>query len=163
MWNSLIVLDCRYHRESMKSSHWFKLRYSCVLISFQRVMEQKCSESSHIWVAWELKCFGSVKIQMDPHSQFGTTWFSPSSLGVLQVSPRPETETSGFLFSSWVSLVFPTLSLTLNFFLFWGLKWFCSKIWECEWRESRRYLFLYLLPGKRLQRKKLNRITDCPV
>lgn len=155
MWNSLIVLDYRYHRESMKSNHWFKLRYSCVLIWFQRVMEQKCSESSHIWVAWELKCFGSVKIQMDPHSQFGTTRFSPSSLGVLQVSPRPETGTPEFLFSSWVSLVFPTLSLTRIFFLFRSLQMILLKNLGVQVERKQKTSFPVFISWKKIAKEKV--------
>lgn len=103
-------LDCLRlqtpQRIRVKSSHWFKLRCSCVLISFQRVMKQKCSDGSHIWVAWELNCFGYVSIQMGPGSQDGSTQFSPSSLGVPQDFPKPETRIPGLpdsqvLFSCW--------------------------------------------------------------
>lgn len=69
----------------MKSNHWFKLRYSCVLNSFQRVMKQKCSESSHIWVAWELKCFW---IRGNPDGPGFPAWRHVILSQLFRASPR---------------------------------------------------------------------------
>lgn len=151
----------------MKSNHWFKLRCSCVLISFQRVMKQKCSGSSHIWVAWEPKCFGYVKIQMGPGSQYGATEFSPGSHGILHVSPRPGTEFPGLsqvpLFPCWLFFLFLTFSLTLNFFLLGGLQMISSShsshvevhvgTWM-EMRKSKRHLFSLFTSWNKIIKKK---------
>lgn len=119
-------------------------------------------ELTHMWVAWELECLDFVKIQMGPDSQDGSRELCPSSLGVLHVSPSTATRPPGLpqvsLFSSWLSCVFPIFNLTLIFFPCWDLPITLSSQSlhlggqvgnEMEMRESKKYLFLYLLSGKR--------------